>query len=52
MPGDPMRIYWPIGLTREMPGAQTGRNLFDEALNAYARRPFIGAERRGYESPG
>jgi allantoin racemase len=37
MPGDPMRIYWPIGLTREMPGRTNRSDLFDETLNAYAR---------------
>jgi allantoin racemase len=34
---DPMRIYWPIGLTREMPGRTNRSDLFDETLNAYAR---------------
>jgi allantoin racemase len=37
MSGDPMKIYWPIGLTRDMPGRTNRSDLFDEALNAYAR---------------
>ena len=32
-----MKIYWPIGLTREMPGRTNRSDLFDQALNDYAR---------------
>jgi len=37
MPGERMKIYWPIGLTREMPGRTNRADLFDQALNDYAR---------------
>ena len=32
-----MKIYWPIGLTREMPGRTNRSDLFDRTLNDYAR---------------
>ena len=32
-----MKIYWPIGLTREMPGRTNRSDLFDQTLNEYAR---------------
>jgi len=32
-----MKIYWPIGLTREMPGRTNRSDLFDQTLNDYAR---------------
>ena len=28
MPSAPMKIYWPIGLTREMPGRTDRADLF------------------------
>lgn len=37
MPGERMRIYWPIGLTREMPGRTNRSDLFHQTLNDYAR---------------
>ena len=37
MPNARMKIYWPIGLTREMPGRTNRSDLFDETLNEYAR---------------
>jgi allantoin racemase len=37
MPGERMRIYWPIGLTREMPGRTNRADLFHATLDAYAR---------------
>src|SRR5882672_878101 len=37
MPSVPMKIYWPIGLTREMPGRTDRSDLFDRTLNDYAR---------------
>jgi allantoin racemase len=33
----PLKIYWPIGLTREMPGRTNRSDLFDQTLNDYAR---------------
>ena len=35
-----MKIYWPIGLTREMPGRTNRSDLFDQTLNDYARSGF------------
>jgi allantoin racemase len=37
MPGERMKIYWPIGLTRDMPGRTNRSGLFDQTLNEYAR---------------
>src|ERR1041384_6093083 len=37
MSSDKMKIYWPIGLTREMPGRTNRSDLFDQTLNEYAR---------------
>ncbi len=34
----PMRIYWPIGLTRDMPGRTQAGALLEEHLGVYARR--------------
>lgn len=33
-----MRIYWPIGLTREMPGRTDQGELIEQSLQAYARQ--------------
>src|SRR5438128_11247664 len=33
-----MKIYWPIGLTREMPGRTDQAAMIEEALAAYARK--------------
>jgi allantoin racemase len=37
MASERMTIYWPIGLTREMPGRTNRSDLFDRTLNEYAR---------------
>jgi allantoin racemase len=37
MPTSPIRIYWPIGLTREMPGRTGQGAMFETALSDYAR---------------
>lgn len=37
MPSERMKIYWPIGLTREMPGRTNRSDLFDQTLKDYAR---------------
>ena len=47
----PMKIYWPIGLTREMPGRTNRSDLFDQTLNEYARA-VMGPERRGHHRAG
>src|SRR5439155_2436892 len=33
-----MKIYWPIGLTREMPGRTGEAGLIQDSLEAYARK--------------
>lgn len=37
-----MRIYWPIGLTRSMPGRTDQAPLIQQSLEAYARRVVAG----------
>ena len=37
MAREPIKIYWPIGLIREMPGRTNRSDLFDETLNDDAR---------------
>lgn len=38
-----MKIYWPIGLTRQMPGRTDQAGLIQDSLDAYARQ-IVGAE--------
>ncbi len=37
MANDSMKLYWPIGLTREMPGRTSRGDLLDETLQEYTR---------------
>jgi len=37
MHNDPMKLYWPIGLSKEMPSRTTRGDLLDETLQEYTR---------------
>lgn len=38
MPQDTMRLYWPIGLTKSLPGRTDKGDLLEESLSAYTRQ--------------